>query len=130
STALMFVVGLADDVLRLRAQTKFLFQTLGAVCLVSLGAVLQLTPSYVVNVLITLFWFVALTNAFNLLDGLDGVAGGVGAIASFFLGLAFAREGAWVHASVAWSDRKSTRLNSSHVAISYAVFCLKKKNEK
>src|SRR5690606_39784726 len=27
-------------------------------------------------------------------------------------------------------DRKSTRLNSSHVKISYAVFCLKKKNEK
>src|SRR5690625_6574437 len=26
-----------------------------------------------------------------------------------------------------WRDRKSTRLNSSHVAISYAVFCLKKK---
>src|SRR5436309_10271707 len=26
-----------------------------------------------------------------------------------------------------WSDRKSTRLNSSHVKISYAVFCLKKK---
>src|SRR5437660_9001466 len=27
-------------------------------------------------------------------------------------------------------DRKSTRLNSSHVAISYAVFCLKKKNNR
>src|SRR5690606_40166792 len=27
----------------------------------------------------------------------------------------------------AWQDRKSTRLNSSHVKISYAVFCLKKK---
>src|SRR5207249_7218666 len=27
-------------------------------------------------------------------------------------------------------DRKSTRLNSSHVSISYAVFCLKKKNKK
>src|SRR5690554_7299443 len=27
-----------------------------------------------------------------------------------------------------WQDRKSTRLNSSHVRISYAVFCLKKKN--
>src|SRR6266496_6022833 len=27
----------------------------------------------------------------------------------------------------AWPDRKSTRLNSSHVEISYAVFCLKKK---
>src|SRR5690625_5553949 len=29
--------------------------------------------------------------------------------------------------AVACGDRKSTRLNSSHVAISYAVFCLKKK---
>src|SRR5699024_12590066 len=28
-----------------------------------------------------------------------------------------------------WRDRKSTRLNSSHVSISYAVFCLKKKNK-
>src|SRR6266704_5802091 len=28
-----------------------------------------------------------------------------------------------------WRDRKSTRLNSSHVSISYAVFCLKKKNQ-
>src|SRR5699024_2138467 len=28
-----------------------------------------------------------------------------------------------------WEDRKSTRLNSSHVSISYAVFCLKKKKK-
>src|SRR5690348_18224559 len=28
-----------------------------------------------------------------------------------------------------WTDRKSTRLNSSHPSISYAVFCLKKKNQ-
>src|SRR5690606_41369437 len=33
-------------------------------------------------------------------------------------------------AVVAGEDRKSTRLNSSHVKISYAVFCLKKKNSK
>src|SRR3712207_8383235 len=30
-------------------------------------------------------------------------------------------------ALLAWTDRKSTRLNSSHANISYAVFCLKKK---
>src|SRR5262245_62516354 len=29
----------------------------------------------------------------------------------------------------AWADRKSTRLNSSHLGISYAVFCLKKKKQ-
>src|SRR5215510_15799981 len=34
------------------------------------------------------------------------------------------------HAGREARDRKSTRLNSSHVAISYAVFCLKKKKEK
>src|SRR5579884_4461304 len=33
------------------------------------------------------------------------------------------------HAALRRRDRKSTRLNSSHVAISYAVFCLKKKNK-
>src|SRR3712207_7084478 len=32
--------------------------------------------------------------------------------------------------SVTWGDRKSTRLNSSHANISYAVFCLKKKKKK
>src|SRR5207249_6848617 len=35
---------------------------------------------------------------------------------------------AYVHKDGSNLDRKSTRLNSSHVSISYAVFCLKKKN--
>src|SRR3712207_8119024 len=52
------------------------------------------------------------------------------------LGLDLARQGAQVHAGpgadgvqhlLAVRDRKSTRLNSSHANISYAVFCLKKK---
>src|SRR5439155_11524498 len=34
------------------------------------------------------------------------------------------------HGPLSMEDRKSTRLNSSHVAISYAVFCLKKKKHK
>src|SRR5690606_41018316 len=38
-----------------------------------------------------------------------------------------AAEAAFLHVAVADADRKSTRLNSSHVKISYAVFCLKKK---
>src|SRR5438034_6556710 len=35
---------------------------------------------------------------------------------------------AWLHDRL--TDRKSTRLNSSHTVISYAVFCLKKKKER
>src|SRR5690606_39918093 len=37
--------------------------------------------------------------------------------------------GPWDYKPAAARDRKSTRLNSSHVKISYAVFCLKKKNQ-
>src|SRR5262245_51822425 len=50
SAALMFVVGLVDDLFHLRAQTKFLFALLGGVILFSLGAVLPLTPWYTGNV--------------------------------------------------------------------------------
>src|SRR5260221_7262852 len=35
----------------------------------------------------------------------------------------------WTFAATASTDRKSTRLNSSHTVISYAVFCLKKKKK-
>src|SRR5437899_8798878 len=38
--------------------------------------------------------------------------------------------GCWSGASLLRTDRKSTRLNSSHLGSSYAVFCLKKKKEK
>src|SRR3712207_8123184 len=39
--------------------------------------------------------------------------------------------GVWGTSSTdVWADRKSTRLNSSHANISYAVFCLKKKRER
>src|SRR5690625_348164 len=46
-----------------------------------------------------------------------GVATGIGYFRTRLAGARYAHSG----------DRKSTRLNSSHVAISYAVFCLKKK---
>jgi len=99
----MFAVGLIDDVVKLRPHVKFILQTLAGVGLVSAGATFALTPWYVVNVVATVFWFVALTNAFNLLDNMDGVAAGVGAIAAFFLGVTFAHQGAWWHTALAWS---------------------------
>src|SRR5260221_8117068 len=37
--------------------------------------------------------------------------------------------GRGIHADIGKADRKSTRLNSSHTVISYAVFCLKKKKK-
>jgi UDP-GlcNAc:undecaprenyl-phosphate GlcNAc-1-phosphate transferase len=103
SATFMFGVGLVDDLVGLRPQLKFILQLLAGVVLVGAGATFALTPWYLVNVLATVFWFVALTNAFNLLDNMDGVAAGVGAIAAIFLGLSFAFQGAWLHAAAAWS---------------------------
>src|SRR6266516_2637443 len=103
SATFMFGVGLVDDLTRLRPQLKFSLQLLAGVVLVAGGATLALTPWHLINVLATVFWFVALTNAFNLLDNMDGVAAGVGAIAALFLGVTFAFQGAWLHAAVAWS---------------------------
>src|SRR5690625_6249269 len=47
---------------------------------------------------------------------------------SVWMGNSQGSSGSFGTKEVTIEDRKSTRLNSSHVAISYAVFCLKKKN--
>lgn len=94
----MFVVGLIDDRVNLRPQTKFVSQVLAGTVLVVFGIVVPLTPWFVANVAVTVFWFVAITNAFNLLDNMDGVAAGVGAVAALFLAVLSARSEAWLHA--------------------------------
>src|SRR5699024_11813447 len=53
--------------------------------------------------------------------------GGVGKTALALKAAQVAWESGWFCAHLFVEDRKSTRLNSSHVSISYAVFCLKKK---
>src|SRR5690242_21626506 len=58
---------------------------------------------------------------------LIGGAMGVNLLAAHALRFKFQARGARLAAGLA-VDRKSTRLNSSHMSISYAVFCLKKKN--
>ena len=103
SAGFMFGVGLVDDLTKLRPQLKFSLQLLAGILLVAAGGTLTLTPWLLVNVLATLFCFVALTNAFNLLDNMDGVAAGVGAIAATFLGITFVFQHAWLHAAAAWA---------------------------
>src|SRR5256885_8171477 len=70
-----------------------------------------------------LMCFALFASAFNLLLGYTGLLS--------FGHAAFLGGAAYVtgYAIKGWGlDRKSTRLNSSHLVISYAVFCLKKKN--
>lgn len=87
--ALIFGVGLWDDVFGLPAWGKFLVQLAAAVVVVSQGVVMhQVTVMGSTLVLgwtaapLTILWLVAITNAFNLIDGLDGLATGLGVIAT------------------------------------------------
>ena len=93
TATLMFLVGFLDDRIGLRPASKLLAQVVGAAIVISFGIIYPVTDWIVVNVLVTVFWFLAITNALNLLDNMDGVAAGVAAIGSAFLGVIFLTQG-------------------------------------
>src|SRR5690554_7594969 len=69
----------------------------------------------------------------NFVGYISGVPNGKAMWLKMKNGDARAQNGYWVpwyNIHKLYADRKSTRLNSSHVRISYAVFCLKKKKKK
>lgn len=83
-TAVMVLLGIWDDRRELRPRVKLAFQVLAALVVwwagvrfdgfaVPRGYIYLYEPT---SMLVTVFWFVALSNAFNLVDGADGVAGG------------------------------------------------------
>jgi UDP-GlcNAc:undecaprenyl-phosphate GlcNAc-1-phosphate transferase len=80
----MGVVGLVDDLRPLSPPGKLVAQIGLAGLLVELGFVLRLTGMPLADVLLTLLWVVGITNAFNLLDNMDGLAAGMAVIAGGF----------------------------------------------
>ena len=80
----MGAVGLVDDVRPLRPQVKLVAQIALAGLLVELGFVLRLTGVPILDMVLTLVWVVGITNAFNLLDNMDGLAAGMAVIAGGF----------------------------------------------
>ena len=86
SSLLMFLIGFVDDLVTLKPYQKVIGQLVAASAIISYGMYLPWTGYYPINVLITLFWLVGITNAVNLLDNMDGLSAGATAIAavSFF----------------------------------------------
>jgi UDP-GlcNAc:undecaprenyl-phosphate GlcNAc-1-phosphate transferase len=81
----MFVVGLVDDFVQLKPYAKLVGQIIFSAIFTMFGLRLHWLPSPVLDQALTIFWLVGVTNAMNLLDNLDGLAGGVAAIAASFL---------------------------------------------
>lgn len=92
-TGLVFLVGVIDDLYGVSAAKKFLVQLVAAWMLVRIGwsfEVLRLPGVGEVHLgfsgeIVSLLWIVGVTNAINLIDGLDGLAGGVVTIISVSL---------------------------------------------
>lgn len=78
---LVAAVGFADDVLSLKASTKLIAQISVGCLLLFFGFRLHWIASSVGDAMLTLLWIVGITNAFNLLDNMDGLCSGIAVIA-------------------------------------------------
>lgn len=76
------LVGFADDIYNLKPLLKFIFQFIAAGVLIYFDLRLKIyfLPKSV-NILLTLLWVIGITNAFNLIDIMDGLSSGVAFIA-------------------------------------------------
>lgn len=87
----LFLVGIKDDIREIPAFTKLAVQIVAAGIVIWSGRLLTLFPHGLwgdtLNVLLTVLWIVGITNAFNFLDGMDGLATGLAVILAFFLGV-------------------------------------------
>ena len=85
----LFILGLLDDFLHIKPQTKLVGQILTATLVAFLGFRLHWFTSLTVDTMITMAWIVGITNAFNLLDNMDGLCAGIALVAASFLALIF-----------------------------------------
>jgi UDP-GlcNAc:undecaprenyl-phosphate/decaprenyl-phosphate GlcNAc-1-phosphate transferase len=89
ASSFLFLVGLLDDILNIKPYQKLIGQLIGATMIVGLGPRLPITGYELVDIWITVFWLIGITNAINLLDNMDGLAAGIAAIASISLAIGF-----------------------------------------
>jgi UDP-GlcNAc:undecaprenyl-phosphate GlcNAc-1-phosphate transferase len=90
---LIVAIGILDDLFDLRPSLKLMGHIGAALVAVAYGVVLNVTPYWVpgfawLNVGLTILWFVTVTNAIQFLDGMDGLASGLGVIAGIFFSIA------------------------------------------
>ncbi len=83
-SAWMAIWGLWDDLNPLPSGTKLALQIMAALGLIASGTQVHLPLPEPVNLLLTVLWIVGVCNAINLLDNMDGLAGGISAIAMLF----------------------------------------------
>ena len=93
TSLIMFSLGVYDDFKRIPPPQKFIIQLIAAGIVIYFGEIIRFFPWPIVNIVLTFVWLIGITNAINLLDNMDGLAGGVSMIAAGVLSYFFWREG-------------------------------------
>ncbi|MFN3550192.1 MAG: glycosyltransferase family 4 protein [Endomicrobiia bacterium] len=86
--SMIFIISLLDDIYSLSALVRLLAQIIATFILISFGYKITAVPKgfpleNFLEIIITLVWFVGITNAVNFLDGIDGLVVGFGSFCSF-----------------------------------------------
>lgn len=112
ASVVMFLVGLKDDLINMSPRKKLFYQLLTAMYLIFMGGVRitnlhGLMGIYELDIIsssmISLFAIVGLINAYNLIDGIDGLAAGIGILISIVFGSLFIIAGQVDYAIVSFS---------------------------
>jgi UDP-GlcNAc:undecaprenyl-phosphate/decaprenyl-phosphate GlcNAc-1-phosphate transferase len=90
---LMFALGLFDDFHEISPPVKLIGQIIAATLVIFYGDMINFFPWPIANIILTIIWLVGITNAINLLDNMDGLAGGVAFIAASVLSFFFWKAG-------------------------------------
>lgn len=99
---ILFFVGLRDDLQALPAYQKLLGQSIATLIIIVPGDFYLISVHglfgieelpFILSLAITCLFFLALINSFNLIDGIDGLASGIGILASLFFGTVFLLDG-------------------------------------
>ncbi len=99
----MLAIGMIDDRWELQAGSKFCAQFVIALAVAASGMRITLfVPSLAFSYFITVFWILTIVNAFNFIDNMNGLCGGLSAIASFCFALSAAYRGEYLVAALAF----------------------------
>ncbi|MEP6595007.1 MAG: MraY family glycosyltransferase [Ginsengibacter sp.] len=112
SLMVIFFLGIKDDILVISATKKFIGQLLAAGIIIKFGGI-QINNMHgflgineiphTASILLTLFTIIVITNSFNLIDGVDGLAGSLGLLTSLVFGIYFLIVGQLMFATMAFA---------------------------
>lgn len=108
---LLYLTGIADDLIGVRYRQKFIIQIFCA-CLFPIAGLwindlyglfgIHIIPNWI-GIPFTILAIVFVTNAINLIDGIDGLASGLSSVALLALGILFIKKELWIYSMLAFS---------------------------